>query len=136
MKRAELHAPPPAFPWDDYLKALGQAGLADFNVTEPKFFQEVNKELATAPLGDLRAYLRVHLVRISAPYLSTPFVQADFDFDRAYLNGVKQQSPRWKRCVNWIDRDLGEALGEVFVRKAFPAQVKTDTERMVKQIRD
>jgi len=136
MKRKELQALTPAFSWDDYLETLGQAGLADFNVTEPRFFKEVNKQLATAPLGDLRAYLRVHLVRIGAPYLSTPFVQADFDFDSAYLNGVKQQSPRWKRCVKWIDRDLGEALGEVFVRKAFPAQVKTDTERMVQQIRD
>ncbi len=136
MKRAGLQALTPAFRWDVYLKALGQADLADFNVTEPKFFKEVNRQLATAPLGDLRAYLRLHLARISAPYLSSPFVQADYDFYRAYLTGVKQQSPRWKRCVNWVDRDLGEALGEVFVRKAFPAQVKTDTERMVKQIRD
>ena len=136
MKRKELQALTPSFKWDAYLKALGQAGLADFNVTEPKFFQEVNQQLATASLDDLRAYLRLHLARIAAPYLSTPFVQADFDFYRAYLTGVKQQSPRWKRCVSWLDRDLGEALGEVFVRKAFPAQVKTDTVRMVKQIRD
>ncbi|HEX3552542.1 MAG TPA: M13 family metallopeptidase [Thermoanaerobaculia bacterium] len=136
MKRKELQALTPAFQWDVYLKALGQPGLQDFNVTEPKFLQEVNKELATASLDDLRAYLRFHLAQIAAPYLSTPFVQADFDFYRAYLTGVKQQSPRWKRCVSWIDRDLGEALGEVFVRKVFPAQVKTDTERMVKQIRD
>jgi putative endopeptidase len=136
MKRKALQALTPAFHWDVYLEALGQAGLAEFNVTEPRFIKTVNKELATAPLGDLRAYLRVHLVGLGAPYLSSPFVQADFDFYRAYLTGVKEQSPRWKRCVDWVDRDLGEALGEVFVRKVFPAQVKTDTERMVKQIRD
>ncbi|HSS79366.1 MAG TPA: M13 family metallopeptidase [Thermoanaerobaculia bacterium] len=136
LKRKALQALTPAFHWDAYLEALGKADLADFNVTEPKFLKAVNRQLATAPLGDLRAYLRLHFAGTAAPYLSTPFVQADFDFYHAYLTGVKQQSPRWKRCVNWIDRDLGEALGEVFVRKAFPAQVKTDTERMVKQIRD
>jgi putative endopeptidase len=136
MKRKELQALTPALHWDVYLKTLGEAGLADFNVSEPRFLKAVNKELATAPLGDLRAYLRVHLVGLAAPYLSKPFEQADFDFYRAYLTGVKEQSPRWKRCVNWVDRDLGEALGEVFVRKVFPAQVKVDTERMVKQIRD
>jgi putative endopeptidase len=136
MKRKELQALTPSFRWDTYLKTLGQPGLDDFNVTEPKFFQEVDKQLATASLDDLRSYLRLHLARTAAPYLSKPFVQADFDFYQAYLTGVKEQSPRWKRCVSWIDRDLGEALGQVFVRKVFPAQVKTDTERMVKQIRD
>jgi putative endopeptidase len=136
MKRKELQALTPSFRWDIYLKALGQAGLDDFNVTEPRFFQEVDKQLATASLDDLRTYLRFHLASEAAPYLSTPFVQASFDFYKAYLTGVKEQSPRWKRCVSWVDDQLGEALGEVFVHKVFPAQVKTDTERMVKQIRD
>ncbi|HEX4961232.1 MAG TPA: M13 family metallopeptidase [Thermoanaerobaculia bacterium] len=136
MKRKELQALTPAFRWDVYLTTVGQGGLEDFNVTEPKFLQEVNKQIANASLDDLRAYLRFHLARSRAPYLSKPFVRANFDFYRAYLTGVKEESPRWKRCVSWIDRDLGEALGEVFVRKVFPPQVKTDTERMVKQIRD
>ncbi len=136
MKRKEMQALTPAFQWDVYLKALGQGGLDDFNVTEPKFFEEVNKQLASAPLDDLRAYLRFHLASQAAPFLSTPFAQASFDFYRAYLTGVKEQSPRWKRCVGWVDDHLGEALGEVFVHKVFPAQAKTDTERMVKQIRD
>ena len=48
------------------------------------------------------------LARTAAPYLSKPFVQADFDFYRAYLTGVKEQSPRWKRCVSWVDNQLGE----------------------------
>jgi putative endopeptidase len=136
MTRRELQALTPAFRWDAYLKDLGQPGLATFNVTEPAFFQEIEKQLAAASLDDLRAYLRFHLASDAAPSLSTPFVQARFGFYGAYLTGVKQISPRWKRCVGRIDNDLGEALGEVFVRKVFPAQTKTDTERMVKQIRD
>jgi putative endopeptidase len=135
MKRRDLQALTPAFRWDAYLKALGQPELADFNVTEPKFFQETEKQVAAISLEDLRRYLRFHLASTAAPYLSTPFVRANFDFYGSYLTGAKELSPRWKRCVGWIDRDLGEALGEIFVRKVFPAGNKTDTERMVKQIR-
>jgi endothelin-converting enzyme/putative endopeptidase len=136
MKRKELQELTPAFSWDVYLKLLGQPGLQTINVTEPKFFQEIDRQLKTVSLDDLRAYLRFHLASSAAPYLSTPFVQANFDFYHAYLTGVKQISPRWKRCVGGVDNNLGEALGEVFVRKVFPAQTKTDTERMTKQIRD
>ncbi len=135
MKRQELQALTPAFQWDAYLKDLGLASLGDINVTEPKFFQEVNGLIGTASLDDIKTYLRFHLANDVAPSLSTPFVRASFDFYGTYLNGAKELSPRWKRCVEDIDRDLGEALGEVFVRRVFPAQVKTDTERMVTQIR-
>ncbi len=136
MQRKDLQALSPSFRWDVYLQALGQPALADFNVTEPKFFQEMEKQVSTLSLDDLRAYLRFHLADSAAPYLSKPFVQASFDFNGSYLTGAKEISPRWKRCVSWIDRDLGEALGEVFVRKTFPSTVKTDTERMVKQIHE
>jgi putative endopeptidase len=135
MKRQELQALTPAFQWDVYLKDLGLASLGDVNVTEPKFFQEVDGLIGAASLDDLKIYLRFHLANDVAPNLSTPFVQANFDFYGTYLNGAKELSPRWKRCVQFIDRDLGEALGEVFVRRIFPAQVKTDTERMVTEIR-
>jgi putative endopeptidase len=136
MKRKDLQALTPSFHWDVYLKALGQPGLDEFNVTQPGFFQAVEKQLSTASLDDLRTYLRFHLASGASPYLSTPFVQANFDFYGTYLTGAKQLSPRWKRCVQWVDQDLGEALGEVFVRKVFPPQVKTDTVRMVKQIHE
>jgi endothelin-converting enzyme/putative endopeptidase len=136
MRRRELQTLTPSFRWDVYLKTLGQPGLDNFNVTEPAFFREVQKQIANASLDDLRAYLRFHLASDAAPYLSTPFARASFDFYQAYLTGVQEMQPRWKRCVGWVDRDLGEALGEVFVRKAFPPEVKTDTQRMLKQIRD
>ncbi|HTG32254.1 MAG TPA: M13 family metallopeptidase [Thermoanaerobaculia bacterium] len=135
MKRRDLQALTPTFRWDVYLKALGQPGLADFNVTEPRFFQEMEKQVSTSSLDDLRAYLRFHLADTAAPYLSTPFARANFEFYEAYLRGSKEISPRWKRCASWIDRDLGEAVGEVFVAKSFPREIKTDTDRMVRQIR-
>src|SRR6185369_15662083 len=81
-----------------------------------------------------RAYLRWHLIKARAPYLSSAFVKADFDFYRGYLRGVKAMQPRWKRCVAWVDRDLGEALGQVFVEKTFPPAVKAKTLDMVLRV--
>jgi len=134
--RKQLQALTPSFRWDAYLGALGQAKLNDFNVTQPRFYREVEKQLRSLSLADLKTYLRFHLASDAAPYLSSPFVAANFGFYGTYLRGTTQNSPRWKRCVQWIDRDLGEALGEVFVRKVFPSQMKADTERMVKQIHE
>ncbi len=136
MKRKELQALTPGFPWDAYLKALSLPDQEDFNVTEPAFFQALDKEIAAASLDDLRAYLRFHQANGAAPYLSASFVRASFDFYDAYLQGAQEMSPRWKLCVTWIDRDLGEALGEVFVSKVFPPQVKAGTQKMVQQIKD
>src|SRR5581483_2275712 len=69
-----------------------------------------------------------------AKYLSPPFVQADFDFYSRYLRGVQQMQPRWKRCVQYVDRDLGEALGQEFVRKTFSADTKARALAMTREI--
>jgi len=138
MQRSELQALTPSFRWNDYLKLVGQPGLDAFNVTEPDFFRALEKQLATGDLGDLdnlRTYLRFQLARVRAPYLSAAFARASFDFYEAYLAGAQQMKPRWKQCVEWVDRDLGEALGQVFVSKVFPPESKAGIEDMVQHIR-
>ena len=134
MRRAELQALTPSFRWNEYLRAIGQPALDDVNVTEPEFYKQVEKTLKGESLDDLKAYLRWQLAHNRARYLSSPFVNENFAFFTAYLRGVKEQQPRWKRCVAWVDRDLGEALGQVFVRKAFPPDRKASTVEMVRQI--
>jgi putative endopeptidase len=134
MTRAQLAALTPAFDWNSYLAASGAGGLSEFNVTEPAFFKEVETQLASRSLGDWKTYLRWHLVHSEAPYLSTPFVTANFDFYSAYLRGTKQLQPRWKRCVQYTDRNLGEALGQVFVEKTFSADTKARVLAMTKEI--
>jgi putative endopeptidase len=134
MRRGELQALMPSFRWDEYLRAIGQPALDDVNVTEPEFYKQVDKTLKGESLDDLKTYLRWQLAHNRARYLSSPFVNENFAFFSAYLRGVKEQQPRWKRCVGWVDRDLGEALGQVFVRKAFPPDRKAATVEMVKQI--
>ena len=134
MTRAQLAALTPAFDWNAYLAAWGAGTVSEFNVTEPAFFQQVEALLASRSLDDWKTYLRWHVAHADAPYLATPFVTANYDFYSAYLRGTKQLPPRWKRCVQYTDRNLGEALGQVFVQKTFTADTKARTVAMTKEI--
>ncbi len=134
MSRKELDNLTPAFDWHPYLQALGAPEFNRLNVTEPKFFTELNAELKNIKLADWRAYLRWHLIHSHANYLSSPFVNENFAFFSAYLRGLKEMPARWKRCTRLVDRDLGEALGQVFVAGTFSPQTKTDALRVTNEI--
>lgn len=134
MSRGELQQTVPAFNWDVYLSKVGAPEFTSLNVTEPKFFAELNRQLSDQKLAAWRAYLRWHLVHAEARYLPPKFEQAYFDFYSHYLQGVQQRPPRWKTCTRLVDRDLGEALGQVFVAKTFSPQTKQDALRMTEQI--
>ncbi len=111
MSPADLNKIAPAFNWSAFLTTV-QVPKADIlNVSWPAFFEEVNSQLKSASLDDWKNYLRFHVANSSAPYLSSAFVNEDFSFYRQYLHGAKELRPRWKRCVQYVDDDLGEALG-------------------------
>ena len=130
----QLQALTPAFSWTDYFQALGTPPSANINVTEPAFFQELQKQLSKRALGEWKMYLRWHLAHDAAPFLSQPFVNANFEFYSKYLRGTPQLKPRWKRCVQYTDQDLGEALGQVFVAKTFTPETRQRTQAMTKEI--
>ncbi|MDQ6802485.1 MAG: M13 family metallopeptidase [Acidobacteriota bacterium] len=134
MNPSELARLTPSFDWTRYLADTGLANIKTLNVTEPKFFKAVDKEIKTVPLSDWKAYLRWHAVHSRAAYLSSKFVTEDFNFYRKTLRGVSEQPPRWKRCVRYVDRDLGEALGQEFVRRTFTADTKAKTVDMTRRI--
>ena len=114
----------PGFDWKGYFKAMGVNPGAWINVSQPSVLTAVGVQLKSEKLDDLKAYLRWTVVNATADYLSKPFVDQDFAFYRAYLRGVKDAQPRWKKCVGWVDRDLGEALGKEFADRVFPPQNK------------
>ena len=132
--REDLDHMAPAFDWDAYLEAINPPHFEQVNITEPKFLDEVNRELRGEGLDKWRAYLRWHLVHADAPYLSSKFVQENFDFYSKYLEGIEMMPPRWKKCTRLVDRDLGEALGQVFVAKTFAPATKQDAVKMTKEI--
>ncbi|MGE5242790.1 MAG: M13 family metallopeptidase [Betaproteobacteria bacterium] len=134
MTPAELQALTPGFDWSKYFAAIGAPPIDAINVTEPEFFKAFGQVVSATPLPDLRTYLRWHLVHANAQILSTPFVDENFRFYGTELTGVKEQRPRWKRCVQYTDSDLGEALGKAFVARTFGPNAKADTLEMVHEL--
>ena len=101
------------------------------NVGQPDFFKAVDGLLSSVPLDNWKVYLRWHLLNSSAALLSSPFEQEDFNFNGKVLSGTKEMQPRWKRCVQSTDGNLGEALGQFYVEKTFTPEAKTRAQKMV-----
>ncbi|MGA7235152.1 MAG: M13 family metallopeptidase, partial [Bryobacteraceae bacterium] len=134
MTRAEFEALAPALDWKYYFTASKLDGVKVVNVTEPAYYKKLQELLGTHPIAQWREFLRWNLIRDASPYLSSKFADPQFDFYGRYLRGIPQQRPRWRRCVAWVDRDLGEALGQVFVAKTFTPDTKDRTLTMTKEI--
>ncbi len=134
MDRKGLQALTPDFDWNTYLKTAGVGTADTFNVTQPEFYKELDKQLTNNSLEDIKVYLRWQIAKANAPYLSSNFVAENFDFYSHTLRGVQQQPPRWKRCVRLVDRQLGEALGQEFVARTFTTTTKKNTVEMTRQI--
>jgi putative endopeptidase len=134
MTVKDLEALSPSFSWKKYFLLAGEPKLQSLNVSAPNFFKAMNATLKKENLNSWKAYLRWQWVNANAPYLSSAFVNADFDFFGKTLTGTKELPPRWKRCVNYVDNDLGEALGQAYVQRAFPPEAKQRAQKLVKQI--
>src|SRR5438270_11002012 len=134
MTIGELGQIAPAFDWPHYFAVQGAPGVAKLNVSQPEFIKAVQAQLTTEPAEALRGYIRFHFLTAAAPYLAHPFEQADFDFYSKTLRGVPDMPPRWKTCTRLVDRGLGEALGQEFVKRTFAADTKAKTQLMTEQI--
>src|ERR1700731_489962 len=124
MTKTELEGVSPEFQWSAYFAKVGMPSLPSLNVSAPNFFKAMNEELTKESLADWKTYMRWHLVHADAPFLSTPFVNENFAFYGKILRGQDEIKPRWKRCTEGVDDDLGEALGQAYVAKYFSPQAK------------
>ena len=134
IRLADLEQLVPGFNWQAYFRELKTPQFELINVAPPSFFKEVNAQLNGEPLDNWKNYLRFHVANAYSPYLSSKFVAENFDFYLKYLRGAKEMQPRWRRCVQFTDRDLGEALGQAYVRKVFSSELKQSTLDMVNRI--
>ncbi len=134
MKLDEVQALTPDFNWKDFLKSYNVDAAVPINVDEPKFMQEFQRQLQQTSIADWKTYLTWQLLATASSDLSAPFVQEDFAFNQQYLEGATEMKPRWKRCVESTDGNLGEALGKKYVEKTFSPQAKARMQEMVHNI--
>ncbi|MGH9402415.1 MAG: M13 family metallopeptidase [Terriglobia bacterium] len=134
MDMAGLKTLAPSISWEDYFGEIGHPKMGSVNVDEPVFFKEVSSLLTSVPLPEWKAYLRWRLVDAAAAYLSDPFVDENFNFNGKTLTGTQQILPRWKRCVRATDGAIGMALGEQYVKVAFPPSSKARMLAMVNNL--
>ncbi len=120
--------------WGELFDALDLNDVKTVNVVEPAFYRALEQQLHAREIDEWKSFLRWNIIRDSADDLSSPFAKAHFAFFSNYLRGVPEMKPRWRKCVERVDSDLGEALGQVFVAKTFMPGTKARTVAMTKEI--
>lgn len=121
----------PGIDWDVYFATIGLNGLSELNVGQPEMVAKAAELLNNADVEAQKAYLSWNVIDGASDYLSDEFVAQDFEFYGKVLSGTKEMKPRWKRAVGTVDGAMGEAVGQMYVEKYFPAAAK---ERMVKLV--
>ncbi len=134
MTRKDLESLAPSFDWTTYFSTIGAAEVPGLNVAVPDFIKGVESLLKSQPLEGFKDYLRWQVARSASPLLGQTFVAANFEFYGKTLGGAREISPRWKRCAQLTDALLGEALGQPYVERAFGAQGKARTLKMVEAL--
>jgi predicted metalloendopeptidase len=136
ISTADLPRQFPGFDWSTWTKELGVSDAASFVVNQPSYVKAFAATVDELPVDRWKPYLKAALINGFAPYLSKPFVDAEFDFYRRTLRGVKEQQPRWKRAVNTINGNMGEMLGKLYVERHFTPQAKARMEQLVENLRE
>jgi len=128
MDVAGLQELSPGIDWTTYFNQLGLEEPGELNVGQPLFWKEIGLMVNDVTLDDWKKFLRWGQINRTANYLSSEFVETDFNFYNAYLSGQKEMKPRWKRVLSNTSGSLGEAIGQLYVAEYFPPEAK---ERMV-----
>ena len=134
MSLEQLQQLTPSFNWSSYFAAMQAPTSPTYLVLAPDFYRGIEKLLASESVDHWRAYLRYSMLRMNASLLSQPFVDANFNFFSRTLFGAQQLPPRWRRCSNYADADLGEAVGQAYSAKYFPPASKARMLEMVHAI--
>ena len=123
----------PSFNWPATLSKLKVTAQDSILVNSPRFFAVADSLLKAAPMSDWQTYLQWNVLRSAAPYLSKPFVDANFAYAQA-LSGQKVQTPRWQRMSSLTDGTIGELLGQLYVEKHFKPAAKARMDEMIRNL--
>ncbi|MET0374084.1 MAG: M13 family metallopeptidase [Rhizorhabdus sp.] len=135
-QRSDFAKNAPGFDWDAYFKAAGIDGPGAILVAQPTAFTGMAKAIGDAPIEVLRDYLLVATINAQAPYLSKPFVNAEFAFNQTVLSGTPENQQRWKRGVTLVKNLIGEDLGQEYVKLYFTPETKAAADDLVRNVID
>ena len=130
---AELSKITPALDWKSLMAQMKVTGQDTVLVNSPAFFSKLNTLLTSTPVNDWKTYLQWNVLKSAAPYLSSAFVNANFEFSQA-LSGQKVQTPRWQRMASLTDNTLGELLGQLYVKNYFKPEAKERMQELVSNL--
>ena len=125
----------PHFDWQRYLSDTAPVAIKEIDIGQPAFFEAFDQILTSTPLDDWKTYFRWHLLNGTAPYLNKAFQEEDFSFYGKTLKGSKELHARWKRVLETVDSDVGEALGQLYVAEYFPPESKARMLALVNNLR-
>jgi endothelin-converting enzyme/putative endopeptidase len=131
MTVAELQQLAPQFAWERMLDSLGLGGVEPIFVAQPSVMKAAGEMLESVPLETWKDYLAFHFIRSNAEFLSEDFDQAHFEFYSRTLNGIEEQRERWKRGADFVNANLGEAVGKLYVERHFPPDAKAQMDELV-----
>ncbi len=135
MSVSELEAIAPDFNWENYFNNIGYPNIDSINVLQKAFVTKVGKTLSEVSVDDWKTFFRWKLIDNTAAYLSSDFVNQNFEFFSKELSGQKQMQPRWKRVLGSTSGALGEAIGQLYVEQYFPAEAKQKMLDLVNNLR-
>jgi putative endopeptidase len=130
---ADFSKTTPNIDWNSLLGKMKVTGEDTILVNSPKFFADLNTLLVSTPISDWQTYLQWNVLKSAAPYLSSPFVDANFAYTQA-LSGQKVQTPRWQRMASLTDRTIGELLGQLYVKKHFKPEAKARMQELISNL--
>lgn len=134
MTIADLQKLAPVVDWNAYITASGLKNVDKVIVSQPKYIKSLNEILTAKNIADVKAYLKWTLVNGSASLLSTDMETANWEFYSKTLEGAKEQRPVEERALAVVNRTVGEALGQLYVEKKFPAEAKAKAQAMIKNV--
>jgi putative endopeptidase len=124
----------PSFDWMTYVAEIGAPSFSSLDVVDPGFFKGLEATLKSFSLDDWKAYLRWTFIDGNLSVAPKAFIDADFAFFGKRLGGQAELEARWKRCVDASDDQLGDALGEAYVERAFSPEAKERVLEMMRQV--
>ncbi len=136
--RAALAKLMPSFDWDAFLRGaqIPSEKVAAVNVTQPSYFEALDKIFAEVPVADWRVYFRYKLLHTYTPDLPAKFVQRQFEFSERTVSGIEELKPRWKRGVDTIEGTVGDLVGKMYVERHFKPEAKQRIDRLVNNLKD